>query len=142
MKRSLIFALVLTLTVGFVGSVFAGGGKGVNNAARQRGTGRRFEKLHEALDKLDLNADQHKAIDDALTSAETQLRDLRAQAKSSGDKQAARGKVKEIMQQTIQKIEQQLTPEQRTQLRAQVKQTRQEAREKKAEPAPSTQPQA
>src|SRR4051794_17245409 len=107
MKRSLIFALVLTLTVGFVGTAFAGGGKGVKNAARQRGAGRHFEKLHEVLDKLDLNADQHKAVDEALTSAETQLRDLRAQAKSSGDKEAARSKVKEVMQQTIQKIEQQ-----------------------------------
>jgi hypothetical protein len=148
MKRPLLFAIALALTLGLAGgSAFAGGGKGLKNAGKQRGAGPRFERLHEILDKMDLNADQHKSIDQILTDAEAKLLDLRAQAKSSGDKQAVRGQVRTIMQDTIQKVSAQLTPEQKQQFRAQVQEQRKQARGKndgggdKSNP-PTSQPQA
>ncbi len=144
MKRSIFLLSALALTIGLAGSALAGAGRGVDKGGAA-GQARPLQQVRQVLDKLDLSAEQNQNIDQIIADAQNQLRALREQAKSSGDKSAMKGQVRPLIKAMITKIGQELTPEQRTKFEAELKQVRKDAAAKRRGQggnAPTSQPQA
>ena len=96
--------------------------------------------VQRALEKLDLSDDQAKKIGDIISTAQQDLQQVRDDAKASGDKTAVREKVRTIMTDTLKKVSAELTPEQKTKLREQMKEFREQRKAQHSDQSPSTQP--
>lgn len=132
-----VLACVLSITA-FSSSAMAA--KGVKGAKGDHAEGRGVERIKEQLGKLDLSDDQTKKISDILDDARTKVQAALADAKDSGDKEAAKEKVKPIIRDATQKIMAELTPDQKTKFRAAMQEMR-EQRKAKSDGA-TTQPAA
>jgi microcystin-dependent protein len=129
---------IFIATVAFftlVGFSFAGQGKSTF-AGPENGSG--FPRIREILAGLNLSADQQSQTNAILDQAATAAQTLRNQAKSSSDKTAIREQMRSLRMQTISKIEQVLSSDQRVQFREKLKALRQEVHAHQNQPA--TQP--
>ena len=92
-----------------------------NGAGGQNGGGL-VAALKQAVSTLNLSADQQKQVDDLLAQTQKDLADARASAQK--DPSGAQEDLKQIRQDTVQQLQQILTPEQATQFEAEMKKFR------------------
>jgi len=92
-----------------------------------------FEKLKGMLAQLDLTDDQKPKVDQILSDAQDKAQAIKVESKG-GDKTAAKEKTKQLFKDTTEQLSKILTTEQRTKLRAMMKEAKAEKK------SPTTQP--
>jgi Spy/CpxP family protein refolding chaperone len=134
MTRIAVIAIVVMGALS--GMAWAGGGKSLFTGPD--GEAGNFPRIRQILAGLNLSPDQQTKTNAILDDAATAARTLRSQAKSSSDKTAIHEQMRSLRMQTVSKIEQVLTSDQRVQFRQQLRALRQEARQHQNRP--TTQP--
>jgi Spy/CpxP family protein refolding chaperone len=129
--RTGLVAVVMLGVMGMVSSaaLAAKGAKGAGHGAKG------IEQIRDVLSKLNLSEDQQKQTDEVLNNLQEEMQKARADAKSSGDKSAAKDKAKSAMMDAREKLLKILTPDQQTKFKAEMKEVR---AEKKADKTGAT----
>ena len=132
------FAVVLSLVLGLciTPAHAAKGAKGQKHNAP-------IESLQYVLKQLDLTAEQQPKVDDIVADLQKKVQDLKSEAKTGGDKDAAKTKARDLIQDTRAQLEKVLTPDQQTKFRklmAEERAEKKEARKDGKHGTPATQP--
>jgi len=138
MSRNFVVSLAVVLVFALAGSTALAGG-GAKKALKAGGADRPrpLQRIHQILDKLDLSAEQTAKITPILDQAESQAQSIRRDVKASGDRSAAKEKVRALVLQTKSQIEAQLTPEQKAKFDDQLKEARADRQAKRNSPPPT-----
>ncbi|MFT3788447.1 MAG: hypothetical protein QM770_20135 [Tepidisphaeraceae bacterium] len=129
--RSLMMtvACVLVAVLALAGNALAAGKQDVTGGRGMKP----IDQVREILDKMTLTDEQKTEVKGVLSEAETKIQDARAEAKKSGDKQALKQKVQEIVKQAVADLKPILTADQYKELVQKLKEAR-KAGKKTGEP--------